>query len=67
MKALAAGGNEPDIETFLGEKSRCPGVSRNSGSCSKKPREEGGGDKENTSGTRILIEPQNLEQTAGHK
>lgn len=38
-KALAAGGSEPDIETFQGEGSCCPGVVRNGGSSSKKQRE----------------------------
>lgn len=52
-ESLAAGGNEPDIETFQGEGSCCPGVARNGGTSSKKS-EEGGRDKDNTSGMRIL-------------
>lgn len=53
-EALAVGGSEPDIETFQEEGSCCPGVARNGGSSSKKPREKGGRDKENTTGMRML-------------
>lgn len=53
-KTLAAGWTGPDIETFQGVGNCCPGVARNGNGSSKKPREEGGRDKENTSGMRIL-------------